>query len=178
MEDRDEFYCPETGRMDEALTVFHALLCAMGRFYAVDRALLTRDVPRLLLLNRIACSLATELNFAGLRDRCAPDLIHIGEQLNLGVRVRNGSVHPLAAEFTFRSGQPKPDRLRAFCGSGAERYRLGVGIALTRQCYRAAWFASEPGLEKETQRHYSQWLMTAPFLDSPNRPWRAAPERI
>ena len=178
MEDRDEFYCPETGPMDEALTVFHALLCAMGRFYAVDRVLLARDVPRLLLLNRIASSLAVELNFAGLRDRCAPDLIHIDEQLNLGVRVRNGSVHPLAAEFVFTSGQPKLDRLRAFCTSGAEPYRLGIAIGLTRQCYRAVWFASEPGLERETARNYSEWLGTAPFLDSPERPWRMAPERI
>ena len=164
--------------MGEAVSVFHSLLCTMGRFYAVDRALLVRDVPRLLLLNRIACSLAVELNFAGLRDRCAPDLIHIDEQLNLGVRVRNGPVHPLAAEFTFAAGQPKLDRLRAFCSSGAGPYRLGVAIGLTRQCYRAAWFTSEPGLERETERNYSQWRGTAPFLDSPERPWRTAPEGI
>ena len=175
MESRIEYpYRPEPGRMDEAVTVFHSLLCAMGRFYAVDRALLTRDVPRLLLLNRIDCGLAVELNFAGLRDRCTPDLIHIEEQLNLGIRVRDGAVHPLAVEFTFGAGRPKLDRLRAFCG--AEHYRLGVAITLTRQCYRAAWFASEPALEKETARNYAQWLGTAPFLDSPQRPLSPLPE--
>ena len=172
METRIEYsHTPETRRTDGSVAVFHSLLCAMGRFYAVDRALLARDVPRLLLLNRIACGLAVELNFAGLRDRCTPDLIHIDEQLNLGIRSRDGAVHPLAVEFTFSSGRPKLDRLRAFCTSGLEHYRLGVGIALTRQCYRAAWLASDPELEKETERHYSQWLGTAPFLDSPERPF-------
>ena len=170
METRAEYSrSPQTRRTDEAVTVFHSLLCAMGRFYTVDRALLARDVPRLLLLNRIACCLAVELDFAGLRDRCTPDLIHMGEQLNLGIRARNGAVHPLAAEFTFTSGRPKTDRLQAFCG--AEHYRLGVAFALTRQCYRAAWFAAEPELEKETRHNYSQWLGVAPFLDSPERPW-------
>ena len=178
METRAEYSrSPQTRRTDEALTVFHALLCAMGRFYAVDRALLTRDVPRLLLLNRIACGLAVELNFAGLRDRCTPDLIHIDEQLNLGVRVRAGAVHPLAAEFAFTTGRPKLDRLRAFCSSGAGPYRLGVSFALTRQCYRAAWFASEPGLKNEIELNFSQWLCTAPFLDSPEQPF-SSPAKV
>ena len=159
----------ETRRTDGSVAVFHSLLCAMGRFYAVDRALLARDVPRLLLLNRIACCVAVELNFAGLRDRCTPDLIHMDEQLNLGIRARDGAVHPLAAKFTFSAGRPKTDRLSAFCCE--EHYRLGVAFALTRQCYRVAWFASEPALEEETQRNYSQWLGVAPFLDSPQRPW-------
>ena len=164
MEKADSFCRSDFVYRDDAVMVFHCVLCAMGRFYADDRGWLDRSVSRERLITRIVCSLSSELDFAGFRPRYVPDLIRIGGLLNIGIRSRIGAENPLALSVCppERSGLKL---LHALCGSsGPDRYRLAVSLGLGRRSYRATWVAAEAELKRETERNFSRWAGTAPFL--------------
>jgi len=170
METRADYFAVDSAfspQKDEALAATFCLLCAMGRFYARNQDMLTRNASRLLMLNRLACCLAVELEHSGLGIRYAPDLIHIDEQLNIGIRSRDGTGNLLALELTFTSGRPAMEHLHTLCCSGPvlQRYRLGIGMGLTRRDYRLEWISAEPELNREMTEKYNVWSREAGFLN-------------
>ena len=149
---------------DDTLSAVFSVLCALSRFYAFNDHLLGGDTPRLLLLNRIASGVELELAASGIREPYAADLIHIEEELNIGIRSRVPGKNLVAV--TFAPVRPRLGPLREICGTGADRYRVGIGIGLSRKSYRADWYARETSVRRQMEESFPQWVEWAPFLGS------------
>jgi len=101
----------------DTLTAVFSLLCALSRFYAHNRHLPCGNTPRL-LLNRIASEVELELESSGIREKYAADLIHIEEELNIGIRSRVPGKNLVAVTFA-----PGPAEI----GTAAGNLRNGSG---------------------------------------------------
>ena len=154
-------------RSDDALTAVYSLLCALSRFYAFERNLLHRETPRLMLLNRIASGVEIELAASGIRESYAADLIHIEEELNIGIRSRSSGKNLAAVNFS--RVRPRLEPLRKICGAGADSYRVGLGVALGRKTYQAAWFTPEEALRRQMEQYFPRWSVWASFLTAGSR---------
>ena len=152
---------------DDTLTAVFSLLCALSRFYAGNRHLLGRDILRLQLLNRIASGVELELASSGILESYAADLIHIEEALNIGIRSRIPGKNLVAVNFT--PVRPKLEPLRKICGTGADRYRVGIGIGLSRKNYQADWYAPEEPVRHKLEYFFPLWTAQAPFFDRYSR---------
>ncbi|MBO4631842.1 MAG: hypothetical protein J5858_07970 [Lentisphaeria bacterium] len=148
-------------RLDDALTAVYSLLCALNHFYVSNRHLLHRATPRLLLLNRIASGVEIELASSGIGESYAADLIHIEEELNIGIRSRLPGKNQAAVNFTW--GKPCLGPLRKICGSGTEHYRMGIGIALGRKTYQADWYTREEKLRLQMEHYFPRWSVWTSF---------------
>ena len=152
----------------DTLTAVFSLLCALSRFYAHNRHLPCGNTPRLLLLNRIASEVELELESSGIREKYAADLIHIEEELNIGIRSRVPGKNLVAV--TFAPVRPRLGPLREICGTEADRYRVGIGIGLNRKSYRADWHAPEESVRCQMEESFPRWADWAPFLRSRPEP--------
>ena len=165
MEDRISYPAPSGKPQSEPLTAVFSVLCALSNFYAHNGHLLGRDTPRLLLLNRIASGVELELESSGIRGKYAADLIHIEEELNIGIRSRVPGKNLLAV--TFAPVRPRLEPLRKICGPGTDRYWVGIGIGLSRKSYRADWHATEESVRRRLEYFFPQWSEWALFHRSP-----------
>ena len=170
MEDRIPYPDPASSEKPESepLRAVFSVLCALNSFYAFNRHMLGRDTPRLQLLNRIASGVELELESSGIRGNYAADLIHIDEELNIGIRSRVPGKNLVAVNFT--PVRPRLEPLRKICGSGVDRYQVGIGIGLNRKIYRADWHAPEESVRCQMEESFPRWAGWAPFLGSRPKP--------
>ena len=167
METREPYLSEFTGppQTDETAAVF-SLLCAINRFYAFNRDLLDGSVARLVLLNRISSEMEIELAVSGLREPYAADLIHIGEELNIGIRSRIPGKNLIAVKFA--PTVPGLEELRKICGTGEDHYRVGMGIGLGRNSFQAVWHTAEEAVRCEMEQCFPQWTKWASFHRNPS----------
>ena len=165
METRMPYPAPSGKPQSDTLTAVFSVLCALNSFYAFNGHLLGRDTPRLLLLNRIASGVELELESSGIRGNYAADLIHIDEELNIGIRSRVPGKNLAAVNFTW--GRPRLEPLRKICGAGADYYGVGIGIGLSRKSYQADWYAQEESVRHPMEQFFPRWADWAPFHRPP-----------
>lgn len=151
-----------TRYFEDTLTAVYSLLCAMGRFYITDRHLLTEgEVPRLLLLNRIASGVEVELASRGMRETYAADLILVDEVLNIGIRSRIPGKNLVMVNLTSR--HPSVEPLEKICEAEGAHYLVGIGIKLNRKSYCAVWYASEEQFRITMEEKFSVWTAIESF---------------
>lgn len=168
----------EKSELNDSKIAIQSVFEGMARFYLYNQPMLRVDCPRLQLMHRIGCCLEIALENNGIADLYAADLIHINEQLNIGLRGRRQNRNLLVMDFSRRH-PPDQKRLSAMCGEDRSRYRIGVGIHLKRNSYRLTWQVPQNRLGLELGRCFDRCSDRAHYLEPDPRPvYAPGPKRI
>jgi len=168
----------EISELNDSKIAIQSVFEGMARFYLHNQPLLRTDCPKLQLMHRIASCMDIALEQNGAGDLYAADLIHIDEQLNIGLRGRCQNRNLLVMDFS-RTHLPDLKQLAALCGEDGARYRIGVSIRLKRNSYRLTWQVPQNRLGLELGWYFDHCSDRAHYLEpDPSPVYAPPPKRI
>ena len=168
----------EISELNDSKIAIQSVFEGMARFYLHNQPLLRTDCPRLQLMHRIACCMEIALDQNGAGDLYAADLIHINEQLNIGIRGRRQNRNLLVLDLS-RTHLPDLKQLAALCGEDRARCRIGVSIHLKRNSYRLTWQIPQNRLGLELGRCFDHCSDRAYYLEpDPSPIYAPSPKKI
>ena len=168
----------EISELNDACIAIEAMFEAMKNFYQYNSHILRTDYSRLNLMHRIGCCIDIALNQNNASDLYAADLIHLDEQLNIGIRGRKQNRNLMVLNFMLNR-PPNLKLLAGVCGQNRNQYRFGVGIRLFRKYYLLNWLLPPTRLGKVMGFHFAHHEKQAFYLGpDPRQPFQSSPARI